>query len=78
MGAVSTLSFSIASTAGYFLSAHHQVASAGSAATLASEVHGNGEVTATTWIEGQRGEVSGGSTERVRVANTQLLYETRE
>ncbi len=65
MSAVSTLSFSIASTAGYFLSAHHQVASAGSAAaaagaTLASEVHSNGDVTATAWIDEGKGEVRGG------------------
>lgn len=63
MSAVSTFSFSIASTAGYFLSAHHQVASArsaaaGAGATLASEVHGNGEVTATAWTDEGGEEVS--------------------
>ena len=64
MGAVSTLSFSIASTAGFLLAGSFHggglpsaSASAG-ATTLASEVHANGDATSTVWKEDGIGEVS--------------------
>lgn len=58
MGAVSTLSFCIASTAAGFLLAHRGVqASAASAAAAGSDVQGNGDVLAEACSAGEGGEV---------------------